>query len=42
MDLENRYGVIMNTKKIRRLMNKYGMQTKVRKKNPYKEIMKKT
>lgn len=42
MDLENKYGVIMNTKKIRRLMNKYGMQTKVRKKNPYKEIMKKT
>lgn len=42
MDLENRYGVIMNTKKIRRLMNKYGMLTKVRKKNPYKEIMKKT
>ena len=32
----------MNTKKIRRLMNKYGIQTKVRKKNPYKEIMKKT
>lgn len=42
MDLENKYGVIMNTKKIRRLMNKYRMQTKVRKKNPYKEIMKKT
>lgn len=42
MDLENKYGIIMNTKKIRRLMNKYGIQTKVRKKNPYKEIMKKT
>ena len=32
----------MNTKKIRRLMNKYGIKTHVRKKNPYKEIMKKT
>lgn len=42
MDLENKYGVIMNTKKIRRLMNKYGIQAQVRKKNPYKEIMKKT
>ena len=42
MDLENKYGVIMNTKKIRRLMNKYGIKTQVRKKNPYKEIMKKT
>lgn len=42
MDLENKYGVIMNTKKIRRLMNKYGMKTNVRRKNPYKEIMMKT
>ena len=42
MDLENKYGVIMNHKKIRRLMNKYGIKTKVRTKNPYKEIMKKT
>lgn len=42
MDLENKYGVIMNTKKIRRLMNKYKLVTKVRRKNPYKEIMKKT
>ena len=42
MDLENKYGVIMNTKKIRRLMNKYGMKTNVRRKNPYKEILKKT
>jgi transposase InsO family protein len=42
MDLENKYGVIMNTKKIRRLMNKYDLITQVRRKNPYKEIMKKT
>lgn len=42
MNLLNKYGVIMNNKKIRRLMNKYGLQTKVRRKNPYKEIMKKT
>lgn len=39
MDLENKYGVIMNTKKIRRIMNKYGIQTKVRKKKSYKEII---
>lgn len=42
MDLEYNYGVVMNEKKIRRLMNKYGIRTKVRQKNPYKEIMKKT
>lgn len=42
MDLENKYGVIMNTKKIRRIMNKYGIRTKIRRKNPYKEIMRKT
>jgi len=42
MDLENKYGVIMNTKKIRRLMNKYKIQTKIRRKNPYREIMKAT
>lgn len=32
----------MNTKKIRRIMKKYGIKTKIRQKNPYKEIMKKT
>ena len=42
MDLENKYGVIMNTKKIRRLMKKYKIQTKIRRKNPYREIMKAT
>lgn len=41
MDLE-RIGIVMNYKKIRRLMNKYNIKTLVRKKNPYKDIMKKT
>lgn len=31
----------MNHKKIQRIMRKYGLYTKVRRKNPYKEIMKK-
>ena len=32
----------MNHKKIRRIMNKYGLIAQVRKRNPYKMIMKKT
>ncbi len=32
----------MNHKKIQRIMRKYGLRTKVRRKNPYKAIMKKT
>lgn len=32
----------MNHKKIQRIMRKYGLHTKVRRKNPYKAIMKKT
>lgn len=32
----------MNLKKIQRIMKKYGLVTKVRRKNPYKMIMKKT
>jgi transposase InsO family protein len=32
----------MNHKKIQRIMRKYGLTAKVRRKNPYKEIMKKT
>lgn len=32
----------MNHKKIKRIMKKYGLIAKVRRKNPYKEIMKKT
>ena len=41
MDLE-KMGIMMNCKKIRRLMNKYEIKTHIRKKNPYKDIMKKT
>ena len=41
MDLEKK-GIMMNCKKIRRLMNKYEIKTHIRKKNPYKDIMKKT
>jgi putative transposase len=32
----------MNLKKIRRIMTKYALVTKIRRKNPYKDIMKKT
>jgi putative transposase len=32
----------MNHKKIQRIMRKYGMKTKIRKKNPYKQMMKKS
>lgn len=35
-------GIRMNHKKISRIMNKYGLIAKIRRKNPYKEIMKKT
>ncbi len=35
-------GVPMNTKKIARIMRKYGLITKVRRKNPYKAIMKRS
>jgi len=35
-------GIIMNHKKVLRLMNKYNLLAKVRKKNPYKQIMRKT
>ncbi|GEN44724.1 transposase [Alkalibacillus haloalkaliphilus] len=38
MILENDYGVIMNLKKIRRLMNQGGLETKVRQANPYKKM----
>jgi len=41
MHLINDYGVIMNHKKIKRIMKKYNIVTKVRKKNPYRMIMKK-
>jgi len=40
MDLSNKYWVTMNHKKIKRLMSKYNLKTKIRKKNPYRNIMK--
>jgi transposase InsO family protein len=42
MILENDYGIIMNHKKIRRIKNEYGLNTKIRRKNPYKAMAKKT
>lgn len=42
MMLENDYGVIMNHKKIRRLMKKFGLRAKIRQANPYKQMMKAT
>ena len=41
MNLE-RQGVIMNHKKIRRLMKKYGLVTQIRRRNPYKWLAKAT
>lgn len=35
-------GVLMNHKKISRIMRKYGLRTKIRRVNPYRMIMKKT
>ena len=42
MHLKADYQVIMNHKKIRRIMSHYGLIAQVRKRNPYKMIMKKT
>jgi transposase InsO family protein len=42
MILENDYGKIMNHKKIRRIMTEYGLHTKIRRKNPYRIMAKKT
>lgn len=42
MRLEYDYGIIMNHKKIRRIMREKHLVTKIRRKNPYKMIMKKT
>jgi len=42
MILENDYLVIMNHKKIRRLMSKYQLVAKVRRANPYKKMVKAT
>ena len=40
MTLENQFGIIMNLKKIRRLMKKYGLFCPIRKANPYKRMAK--
>lgn len=42
MKLKREKGVIMNHKKIIRIMRKYGLVAKIRRRNPYKAIMKKT
>jgi len=39
MKLENNYNIIMNHKRIRRLMKKYGLITKVRRAKPYAKIL---
>lgn len=42
MRLLSDFGIKMNHKKIIRIMNKYNLITKIRRKNPYKMIMKKS
>jgi transposase InsO family protein len=42
MHLERKKKVIMNHKKIIRIMKRYNLAAKIRKRNPYKAIMKKT
>ena len=42
MNLERKKKIIMNHKKIIRIKNKYNLITKIRRRNPYKAIMKKT
>jgi transposase InsO family protein len=42
MQLERQKKVVMNHKKIIRIMKKYNLVTKIRRRNPYKAIMKKT
>lgn len=42
MDLKNDKKVLMNHKKIIRIMNKYNLITKIRRKNPYRSMFKKT
>lgn len=42
MGLKREKKITMNHKKIIRIMKKYGLATKIRRKNPYKAIMKKT
>ena len=42
MQLKRQKNVVMNHKKIIRIMRKYNLFAKIRRKNPYKMIMKKT
>ena len=42
MTLENEFGIIMNRKKIQRIMRKYNIICPIRKSNPYKRIAKAT
>ena len=42
MKLEREQEVVMNSKKIIRIKKKYSLITRIRRKNPYKAIMKKT
>jgi putative transposase len=42
MRLKSNYNTIMNHKKIKRIKKKYNLITKIRRRNPYKMIMKKT
>ena len=42
MNLERKKKIIMNHKKIIRIMHKYNLVAKIRRRNPYKAIMKKT
>lgn len=42
MFLENDYHIVMNHKKIRRLMRKFNLVTKLRRANPYKKMLKAT
>lgn len=42
MILQNVYGVVMNLKKIYRLMKKFNLQTKIRRANPYRKMSKAT
>ena len=42
MELENEKGKNLNHKRIRRIMNKFGLQTKIRRAKPYRKLLKAT
>jgi len=42
MELKNEYKIIMNHKKVLRLMKKYRLLAKIRRKNPYTKIQQAT